>query len=291
MLEREYSRERIKIHTSVELNEFGKRYHDIMVETGRGTKKENRNEEQINLVNKIVTSMLPVLEKVAFDLLTKGYSTFPSSSLTFGLKGINTGGERYNPRIDVIHEGLAKVIENFQKYDPHRFNGSVYAFVLFQAGEMMRRYIIKNIPNGSAIISKIKKNREIGLSKEEVFENLPHIKQISLTDILYGDKEGTRNVALERDYLTSNETPEEEVISKITREHIPKVVEELLSILNPRERTILEYRNGLNGYKKMTLEALGRMFGISNERVRQIESNAKHKLERKAPRDLVGLLR
>ena len=290
MWERKYPSGEIKVYTSAELNGFGKRYHDIMVKTGQGIKPENRTKEQINLVNKIVTSMVPVLETIAFGLLDKGYSTPPSFPFAFSLRGI-TEEVHYTPRIDVIHEGIAKVIENFQKYDPYRFNGSVYTFVLFQAGEMMRRHIIKNIPNGPAITRKIKKNRKIGRSKEEVYENLPYINPVSLTSILYGDKDEMRYVALERDYLTSNENPEEEVISKMTGEHIPKVVEELLSVLNPRERTILECRRGLNGYEKMTLVVLGRKFGISKERVRQIESKAEDKLGKIASRNLVSLLR
>ncbi len=51
-----------------------------------------------------------------------------------------------------------------------------------------------------------------------------------------------------------------------------------LSVLNPRERTIITLRFGLNGGEPMTLERIGRLFGVTRERIRQIQVEALQKL-------------
>ncbi len=55
----------------------------------------------------------------------------------------------------------------------------------------------------------------------------------------------------------------------------PKAVsKKLLSNLNPRTREIVVNRYGLEGEKRMTLEAIGKTYDITRERVRQIENFA-----------------
>ena len=54
---------------------------------------------------------------------------------------------------------------------------------------------------------------------------------------------------------------------------------EALSFLTPRERKVLEYRYGINGGKSMTLEEVGAIFGVTRERIRQVESKALRKLK------------
>ena len=48
----------------------------------------------------------------------------------------------------------------------------------------------------------------------------------------------------------------------------------VLSMLDAREREVIDYRFGLNDGNCRTLSEIGRMFNISRERVRQIESKA-----------------
>jgi RNA polymerase primary sigma factor len=54
---------------------------------------------------------------------------------------------------------------------------------------------------------------------------------------------------------------------------------ELLSLLNPREEEILRLRFGIGFPSGFTLEEIGKRFGISRERVRQIEERALKKLK------------
>ena len=56
-------------------------------------------------------------------------------------------------------------------------------------------------------------------------------------------------------------------------------VEHALSALPERERQVIELRFGLSGAQPCTLEEVGRAFGVTRERVRQIESRALMKLK------------
>jgi RNA polymerase primary sigma factor len=53
-----------------------------------------------------------------------------------------------------------------------------------------------------------------------------------------------------------------------------------LSALPDRERKVIELRYGLTGRQPLTLEEVGRAFGVTRERIRQIENNTLKKLQR-----------
>jgi len=55
-------------------------------------------------------------------------------------------------------------------------------------------------------------------------------------------------------------------------------VEGVLNSLNPRERRVLQLRFGLDGDRSRTLEEVGREFGVTRERIRQIEAKALRRL-------------
>ena len=67
-----------------------------------------------------------------------------------------------------------------------------------------------------------------------------------------------------------------------------------LDLLPERERTVIELRFGLTGAAPYTLVAIGRMLGVTRERVRQIEGHALKKLrqlpEAQALRDVESSL-
>jgi len=76
-------------------------------------------------------------------------------------------------------------------------------------------------------------------------------------------------------------TPEEVAIAKesqrILREYIKK-------ILSPREEQVIIMRYGIDNNIPMTLEQIGKNFGTTRERIRQIEKRAIRKLR-------IGLIR
>ncbi len=64
-------------------------------------------------------------------------------------------------------------------------------------------------------------------------------------------------------------------------EHLQKEgVRRALDALPERERQVIELRYGLSGAEPLTLEEVGRTFGVTRERIRQIENNTLKKLQR-----------
>ena len=64
-------------------------------------------------------------------------------------------------------------------------------------------------------------------------------------------------------------------------EHLQKEgVQRALQALPERERQVIELRYGLSGTDPLTLEEVGRTFGVTRERIRQIENNTLKKLQR-----------
>jgi RNA polymerase primary sigma factor len=55
-------------------------------------------------------------------------------------------------------------------------------------------------------------------------------------------------------------------------------LEDVLSTLTPREARILRLRFGLQNGRSYTLEEVGKKFGLTRERIRQIEGQALRKL-------------
>jgi RNA polymerase primary sigma factor len=73
----------------------------------------------------------------------------------------------------------------------------------------------------------------------------------------------------------SAESPFDTATLSLRREDI----EHALSALPERERQVIELRFGLSGSQPCTLEEVGRAFGVTRERIRQIENNTLKKLE------------
>ena len=66
-------------------------------------------------------------------------------------------------------------------------------------------------------------------------------------------------------------------------------INRLLETLDPRTRDVIRMRNGLDGSEEMTLEQIGQHFGITKERVRQINVRGMKQLREKAMAEKVEL--
>lgn len=75
------------------------------------------------------------------------------------------------------------------------------------------------------------------------------------------------------------DTSQPSPIEAASRELLKENIEEVLSSLSDRESKVLKMRFGLMGEKAMTLEEVGREFGVTRERIRQIEAKALRKLK------------
>jgi RNA polymerase primary sigma factor len=73
----------------------------------------------------------------------------------------------------------------------------------------------------------------------------------------------------------NTETPDEAASLTLRRSDI----ETALASLPDRERQVIELRFGLTGGQPCTLEEVGKAFGVTRERIRQIENNTLKKLE------------
>ncbi len=79
------------------------------------------------------------------------------------------------------------------------------------------------------------------------------------------------------DFVADDRTegPFETATERLQREDIQKA----LDALPERERQVIELRYGLRGHEPLTLEEVGRAFGVTRERIRQIENNTLKKLK------------
>ena len=86
---------------------------------------------------------------------------------------------------------------------------------------------------------------------------------------------------------TSSDDPSKVAELNLMREQLAAV----LATLSPREREVLDYRYGLTDGNCRTLEEVGRLFNVTRERARQIESKAlrmlRHPSRKRRLRDLV----
>lgn len=70
-------------------------------------------------------------------------------------------------------------------------------------------------------------------------------------------------------------SPVDQASKQLLKNHL----DEVLGTLSEREARVLKLRFGLEGNKQMTLEEVGRVFGVTRERIRQIEAKALRKLK------------
>jgi RNA polymerase primary sigma factor len=102
------------------------------------------------------------------------------------------------------------------------------------------------------------------------------------TPIADGD---TQILDLVKDEETTS--PEESSIG----ENVARIIRMILTTLTPREEMIVRRRFGIGEGRAHTLEELGREFGVTRERIRQIEEKALRKLRHPSRRKRLGLLK
>jgi len=116
---------------------------------------------------------------------------------------------------------------------------------------------------------------EMGLDVEKVY-NIEKIDQDTVSlESPVGD-EGDDGKSTLGDFLADDKilAPDHESSRRILSDQ----VKEILNDLSEKERRILEMRHGLNDGVTHTLEEVGQKFGVTRERIRQIEAKAHEKI-------------
>jgi len=114
---------------------------------------------------------------------------------------------------------------------------------------------------------------EMGMEVEKV----RHIQKISQETVSLETSIGSDDDdSVLGDFIEDTETimPSQSAARKLLKEHIA----DILSELTPREQKILKIRFGLDDGITHTLEEVGQEFGVTRERIRQIEAKALEKI-------------
>jgi len=112
---------------------------------------------------------------------------------------------------------------------------------------------------------------EMGIGVEKVREVIKVSQEPASLEAPVGEEEDSRLGDFIQDVSAS---PTDQATQALLKDHI----REVLATLSPREAKVLEYRFGLEDGKQRTLEEVGKEFGVTRERIRQIEAKAIRKL-------------
>jgi len=119
---------------------------------------------------------------------------------------------------------------------------------------------------------------EIANEMELEVEKVNHILKISQETVSLEKSVGDEDDSLLGDFIQDEDslTPEEASAYELLKGDVGGV----LDLLSPREQKILKLRFGLSGEWAHTLEEVGKEFGVTRERIRQIEAKALMKLRK-----------
>ena len=204
------------------------------------------------------------------------------------------------PLLDLIQEGNIGLMHAVKRFDPYRgFRLLTYAVHWIRS--FMKEYIIRNWSMVKVASARVQKKlffqlihldtHADGVEEAEAYRRLAEDSEVQeeiaraaaqrvrhrdlSLDLPSAHEDGDGATLLE--FLPSEaEAPDEQCGREDLDERVRQVVEELRPSLNERQRYILDHR--LMTDEPMSLAAIGERYGVSRERVRQIEAKLKRRL-------------
>jgi len=158
---------------------------------------------------------------------------------------------------------------------------------LYQKQVMHLAHLLHRHPDRQEIADYL----QISTDKVEAIEYALAMKMESIDDELFGELGDYRMDEEFLSYAEIVEDDEENLDDWIEKIDLQDQVKAALGRLNPRAQEIIAMRYGLYDNQIYTLEEVGRMFGLTRERIRQIEATTIDRLRtQKAARVLMEYL-